>query len=303
MPYGIERAGAALLIVCAASARGAAQPYEVPASSVTWRAPAECGDGAELRRRIGAYLDHAIAPGPFADVDVARADDGTYRATLAIHTGGATAAREVAGKDCVQVIDAVALVLGMAAQAPAANATSDDDDALARPAPAPVGRTLALRVRGATDLGTIPGGGLGADAGLALSRGRLAVIASARWFAPRFAAVRDTPGSGVDVSMRGGAAEACLHVTGAWACAGGELASIHGDPHVIDPRASRSTWAAITAGIAADVALGARARVVLELGGYFATQRPRYILDDGEEIYQPSLVGARAYAGIEATIF
>jgi hypothetical protein len=280
-----------------------AQPYVVPASSVTWRAPAECGDGAELRRRIGGYLDHAMSPGPFADIEVARSDDGTYRATLAIHANGATATREVEGKDCAQVIDAVALVLGLAAQAPAATVTSGDDDALARPPPPPVGRTLALRVRGAADLGSIPGGGLGADAGLALTRGRLAVIASARWFAPRFATVRDTPGSGVDVSMRGGAAEACLHVTGAWACAGGELASIDGDPHVIDPHASRSTWAAITAGLAGDIVLGARARVVLELGGYFAAQRPRYILDNGEEIYEPSLVGARVYAGIEATIF
>ena len=297
---------AAACVVGAIGSRAHAQPYEVPASAVTWRAPDECGDGAELRRRIGGYLDHAMAPAPFAAVEVARGDDGAYHATLAIHAGDAIVERDVQGTDCAQVIDAIALVIGMAAQAPetaGARVNAIDDDTLARPPPPPIDRTLALRVRAAADAGSIPGGGLGGDVGLALTRGRLAVIGSARWFPSRFATVRDTPGTGVDVGMRGAAAEACLHVTGVWACAGGELASIHGDPHVIDPHPSKSMWTALTAGVAGEISLTARARAVVELGGYFATNRPRYILDDGEEIYEPSMIGARLYAGIEATLF
>jgi len=161
-----------------------------------------------------------------------------------------------------------------------------------------------VRVRGAADLGSIPGGGIGLDAGLAWTHGRLAVIASGRWFPRRFATLADTPGAGVEVHTLGGAAEACFHVTGGWACAGGEAAAIDGEGVAFEgAQAERSLWTAVTAGLAGDVSLGHGARFVIELGGYFAMQRPRYVLDDGTLLYEPSQLGARLYAGVEQTLF
>jgi hypothetical protein len=297
----------ALVIVCAVAGGARAQPFPVPDGAVTWRAPAECGDGSELRRRIGGYLDHAIGGAPFAFVDVEALDDGTYRADLHIRAGGAVAERTVVGVDCAQVVDAAALVIGMAADQPerAGGAGASDDDGIeARLPPPPVARTLSLRVRGAADLGSIPGGGLGLDAGVALTSGRLAVIASGRWFPRRFAMLEDTPGAGVEVGLRGGAAEACVHVIGGWACLGGEAGAIDGEGVAFQgAQANRSLWTAVTAGLAGDVSLGHGARFVVELGGYFATQRPRYVLDDGTLLYEPSQVGARVYAGLEQTLF
>jgi hypothetical protein len=288
--------------------RAAAQPYEVPDTAVTWHAPAECGDGAELRRRVGDHLQHALGPQPFAIVDVSTTPDGTYRAELHLRAGGEVVEREVLGKDCEHVIEACALVIGMAAEAPAA---ADQRPSLANDVvlhaiepPAPISRRLAVRVRGAADVGTMPGGGLGLDAGLAYTYGRIAVIGSGRWFPARFSTLPGAPGAGVEIGMTGGAGEACLHVVGAWACAGGELASITGRGRgVVDARTNRSTWTAITLGLAGEVALGPRARWIFELGGYFATQRPRFVLDDGAVIDEPSLIGARLYTGLEATLF
>jgi hypothetical protein len=301
--------GALVVAALAALAtRASAQPYEVPDTAVTWRAPAECGDGAELRRRVGDHLQHALGPQPFAIVDVATTPDGTYRAELHLRAGGEVVEREVLGKDCAHVIEACALVIGMAAEAPSASepqpSLADDVVLHAIEPPAPITRRLSLRVRGAADLGTMPGGGLGLDGGLAYTAGRIAVIGSARWFPARFSTLPGAAGAGVDVAMAGGAGEACVHVIGGWACAGGEVASISGRGRgVVDARANRSTWTAITLGVAGELAVGPRVRWIVELGGYFATQRPRFVLDDGTVIDEPSLIGARLYTGLEATLF
>ncbi|HTJ41514.1 MAG TPA: hypothetical protein VL463_05435 [Kofleriaceae bacterium] len=298
-----------MLILCVLAARAGAQPYEVPETAVTWHAPTECGDGAELRRRVGGYLQHDLGAAPFAIVDVAAKDDGTYHAELHLGANGQVVERTVEGKDCTQVIDAVALVIGLAAQSPDGGAETNQfvDDVELHGIEAPpevVTRRLGVRVRGAVDVGTMPGGGAGLDAGLAFTHGRLAVIASVRWFPHRFSSLEGTPDAGVDVGLTGGAGEACVRVVGGWACAGGEVARISGaGMGLVDSRTNTSTWSAATLGIAGELALGARARFVVELGGYFATQRPRFVLDDRTVLYEPSLIGARLYTGIEATLF
>jgi hypothetical protein len=314
--------GALLLVIglgLASAARAQAAPggqaagyvgprFVVPDGALRWSGPAEC-DGSELPRMVSASLDHPMPAGRFAEVAVTRGGDGTYHAVLRIRAGSGDdddmTTRTVDGRDCAQVLDAAALVIGMAVAAGAAALPPEAPGAgvaAERELEPPPG-TVALRLRGAADTGAIPGGALGVDGGITFTRGRIIVVGSGRWFPRRFAPLEGTRGAGVDVGLAGAAVQLCTPVIGVAACGGGEVGLMNGTGvGVAGASTQRSTWAALTAGVVAGVPVG-RIRAIAELGGYFAFQRPRFVLDSSTAVYQPSLIGARAYVGIEVPLW
>jgi hypothetical protein len=284
--------------------------FAVPAGAVEWQAPAECGDGSALRARIGKYVDHAIPSRRLALVVVER-DGDAYRAEVRILLrGGEVAARTVQAPDCTAVVDAVALVVGMAAEsapppAPPAPPPAPRPALAAAASPeAPAARHLALRARTAGDAGAMPGGGLGVDAGVVVATGRLAGVASFDVFPRRFAAAPGTTDVGADIGLVGGSVEGCVRAGPPWLCAGGAMARMSGRGiGVVGSHSASRIWSAVQVGVAADLPLRHGLRLTGEVDGLVALTRPRFVLDDGTLLYQPAAVGVRVLAGLEVRIF
>jgi len=305
-----------VLGVMASAPRGAAQPappdelaFSVPAGLVEWRAPSECGDVSALRAQIARYVDHAVADRRLASV-VVEHDGDAYRAVVRIQVrGGGMAERTVEAHDCAAVVEAVALVVGLAAEsapppAPPPPAPIAHPDLVAATPPVAPARHVALHARTVADAGAVPGGGLGVDAGIVAATGRLAAVASFDLFPRRFAAAPGATGAGVDIGLLGGTVEGCVRVGPPWLCAGAAAGRMRGrGVGVVGAQAASRVWAAAQVGIAADVPLRYGVRLTGEVDGLVGLTRPRFVLDDGTLLYRPAAVGVRALVGLEVRIF
>jgi hypothetical protein len=288
---------AGLAIVGGATAARGDTPGRVPADAITWTAPAECGDVAALRARMGSYVDGPVAAGWSATVTIT-AVGAEYHGAAHIGRAPREVTRTVVGRDCAEVIDALALVLGMSAQM-AAPAPPPDPPPPPRIAPPP-STTIRARAGLAGDLGTVPRGDGGAGGQLIAARGPWSARLGVAWLPSRFAGIASTT-AGIEVGLVVGQVGGCRRGPGAvWFCLGGEVGAMSGAPvHLSGASSVRRAWAAAGLSAARAVELTGRVALVGEVGVIAAIVRPRFILDDGTEVFAPGQVAARASLAIE----
>ncbi|MCE9577988.1 MAG: hypothetical protein K8W52_32955, partial [Deltaproteobacteria bacterium] len=161
---------------------------------------------------------------------------------------------------------------------------------------------LTAYVRGAAfgDLGTVPLGALGAGLGAGFAVGPWGARIGAIWMPARFARIADTE-VGLDVGLLAGQLAGCRRaLAGVWLCAGLELGGMRGDPvGLVDGAPTVRAWFAADLTVSRTIALTDRTSLVGAVEGIGALVRPRFVLDDGTEVFVPSSIAGRAMIGLE----
>jgi hypothetical protein len=143
-----------------------------------------------------------------------------------------------------------------------------------------------------------------------LVRGSYALVISGAWLPARFAALDTNHRAGVEVGLDALAAEACVRVAEVWVCVGGGGGVMTGEGvEVPGGYSNRATWAEVIAAVALEQRISDRIRFVAELQGVAAVARSRFVLPASKDspavtvLYEPSLIGARLWTGLEISLF
>ena len=153
-----------------------------------------------------------------------------------------------------------------------------------------------------TDTGTLPSTAPGVDLEGNLQRGSFRLTLLGAWFVSRD--VSGAGGIGGTFQLAFGGALSCLAPTwGRWTpltCAGLEVGRLAGTGvGVARPETGAALWRAARAELGVRAVLGGSAAVVLRAGVAIPLERPAFVLDQSELVYQPSRMAVRATAGIE----
>lgn len=270
---------------------GAPQVPEAPAPSptldVSWQAPAQCPDRAEVTERVARHLATSQQVGAARVRGRVESVSSGYALSLEVEVDGRTEASRMEASECELVTRAGVLVTAVAVDAlataselssapvvPAPIAAPTDvelelpNDAasvpprsqpsraptrsLSPPRARPTSR-LELSASGGVGVGLVPAvtGGLELEGGWGM--GALKIEAGAyHWFA-RLSEVE--PGASIRAALTGG----WMHGCGAWRgrvvevpiCGGVDLAASHGrgTGSRVDPQDASDVWVALTAGI------------------------------------------------------
>ncbi len=297
--------------VLAISAPAAAEPGFV------WNAPATCPDGDDVRARIERRLGRALE---LRGIEVAISRDGdrfvarvntrfVARVDTRVDTRGRNQIRTLTSARCEDLADAVAVVVARLASEWRPVEPAPLPIATFRGISIPVERHRAterwgggMRAMALSGVGAMPRVGVGGELGGFVRRHDLfGELAIARWATRPSDLVDGAPRRfevGLDVvALRAGWASATMPLR-AWI--GGELGTMTGRGVALaDPRMGAARWAAATTGFAVAWPISPRVRLLgtFEVGIAFA--RPRFVLAEGGEIYQPSPAIARCALGFE----
>jgi len=291
--------------------------------SLSWSAPLECPDEAELARRIEALIGRSLHDAGEQSLAVAASAQGNardgYAAKVSFTSLQGTEARYLEHPQCDHLVQALALVIALAidpehtramqpeqtvaeastavqtAQNPVENAAPVASDATHEtPAPVRAGQSASLHgarvaVRGLLGAGALPnlGFGVGAALGYRLRRFRADVVG--RYWGPRDQTVSSTPSASIELRLATLGARGCwLPPLGAWqlaACAGADLGSMSGiGQGVENPRQRDALYADVVGGVQlARTQWRLSPEFGLEISGALA--RPRFgLVEDGRPL-------------------
>ncbi len=273
-----------------------------------WDAPATCPDGDDVRARIERRLGRALE---LHGIEVAISRDGD-RFIARVDTRGATAANQIrtlTSVRCDELADAVAVVVARLASEWSPVTMAPPPIAAVRAFASPIERDPAtarwgggLRAMALSGVGAMPRVGVGGElGGFVRRRDLFGELAISRWATRPSYLVEGAPGRvevGLDVvALRAGWASAAMPLR-AWL--GGELGSMTGiGVALADPRMGAARWAAITSGFAVGWPIRPRVRLLGTFEVGIPLARPRFVLAEGGEIYQPSSATARCALGFE----
>jgi len=270
---------------------------------IAWQAPAACPDAAALRARIAQRLE--IEPDVEITIDV-ELIGARYVATVDI--GGDV--RTLASARCDDLADAVAVIVARAAgehhraKPRLAMRETEPEVAIAKPLVAPHARTwvLGARLSGVSGIGIIPEVGLGAELAITLRRhSTLAELAATRWALSEAQVHAGAPAKvdvGLDVTaMRVGWRSEDKPLRG-WASV--EIGTMYGDGIALaNAQVGEGRWAAAGAGFGVAWPMTRWLRLVGTTEVMLAIDRVRFALSDGQVVYAPAPMSARATCGIE----
>jgi len=284
---------------------GAASP--LAAQEFSWRAPAACpshGEASTALRRLAAAGSELGR----ASVEVERAR-GRWQATLS--TRGAQ--RRLEGESCGAVVEALTVVLALAADqaellpadapapplpGPAAPAVPAADK-LVRP---PTGLHWALRIGTWAEVGMLPGPSLGPWAGLEFSRGDWSWELALAALLPRHAELSGADSPASEIRWLGGQVAACHALRVRFSgCLGAESGRLSGTGSGVDePSDAHGWWLAATGAARWRGPLYERAALSwqLGLGAAVALHRPEFGFEDLGVLHRPSAVSARLFLGL-----
>lgn len=277
-----------------------------------WDAPATCPDGDDVRARIERRIERRIGRAlELHGIEVAISRDGD-RFVARVDTRGATVAnliRTLTSARCDELADAVAVVVARLASEWSPVAPAPSSIAAVRAIAIPVEHHPAsarwgggMRAMALSGVGAMPRVGVGGELGGFVRRHDLfGELAIARWATRPSELVDGAPGRvevGLEVvALRAGWASATMPMR-AWI--GGELGTMTGRGVALaDPRMSAARWAAVTSGFAVAWPMSPRVRLLGTFEVGIALARPRFVLAEGGEIYQPSFATARCALGFE----
>jgi hypothetical protein len=291
-----------ILVVALAIAAPARADGEL---GMSWQAPAACPDAAALRTRIEQRLGRALDEMPIK-IDVAQL--GT-RYVAQVDLGDDV--RTLASARCDDLADAVAVIVARAATehhhaAPTRLAMRDPEPevtvhaALEEPHPRPW--TIGARISGVSGIGVIPEVGLGAELAITLRRhSTMAEVAATRWALSEAQLHAGAPGHvdvGLDVTaMRIGWRSEDKPLRG-WASV--EVGTMYGDGVALaNAQVGEGRWVAAGAGFGVAWPMTKWLRLVGSTEVMLAIDRVRFSLSDGQVVYAPAPMSARATCGIE----
>ncbi len=293
---------------------------------LSWSAPAECPS----RDDVAAALARLAAAG--SKVDAAKVEivplSGRWQATLS--TRGAQ--RRLQGESCAAVVQALTVVLALAAEqaeqetsspaaaptaavqpapaaalAPASSPITDLPEPPTAPEPAsalpaPEAPGWRLRMGMLAEMGLLPGPALGPQAALGLSQGAWRLELGATLLLPRHAELGRSPGPSSEIDWLGGQLGLCR----SWGrhlgtCLGAELGQLSGTGAGVDePAAARGWWLAASAGARLQGLLARRAALSLQLGLELAAAlaRPEFGFDELGVLHRPAPVSGRLFLGV-----
>jgi hypothetical protein len=307
------------------------------AAELALSGPATCNDRDELRfrveRALGAPLAAATARSLTVTIEEARAG---LAAWLRIREPGqaSTSARRLVAPDCAALMEALSVVIALAAErtgagpaalnspqrTPPPNSKNLDEpvaslgatDAPLLPSAVPEGSAPwalpAAFVALTGDMGSLPQPALGVGLGFALDGQRLRLQASGLWFVPQRTGLagqsRITPGAEMGLGL--GALEACYAPSGSWrarsaigACVRSEAGWLFGRGRgVPDERSGGRLWLAPGVSLAGGWRLGAAWHLGGELGAELPLVRSEFRLGTLGALYRPAAVAFRLGLGV-----
>jgi hypothetical protein len=290
------------------------------ADGLAWRAPATCPTVDEVRTRIERRLgDASLTEIGEVEVVVTSSPRGFSAEidTRAISVAGR--GRTLTATSCSELADAVAVVVSRlateakrarVAEVPPAN---DPVFAIAIAPPPRVAAVIAipprasrwgggLRTLATSGIGVTPEVGLAGElAGFVRRDHTFGELGYARW-AERTSFLTQGSPARVDVGVQ------MLAVRGGWmtpqlplrAWVGLEIGSMSGRGLALDAaRSGARRWTAGTAGVGVGWPFARLARLVGAIELAIPFERPRFVLADDSEIYEPSSASARCSLGFE----
>ena len=281
-------------------------------AGLVWQAPVTCPDAGEVRarieRRLGMPIDRAVHG---VEVDIAVDGNGKEHGFVArIDLRGVTVANEVrvlTSARCDELTDAVAVIIArLAAETRQPPAEQRGDRArIVVSAPPPIVPHAwggGVRALGVSSIGALPRVSVGAE--LAANARRHALfgeLAGARWLPSRRVLQPGAPAA-VDIGL------SLITVRFGWgpedlplrAWITGELGSLRGTGIALnDAQVGAATWGGAGAGFAVAWPMTPHTRLIGLIETVVPLQRARFVLQDGAEVYRPSLATVRCGLGLE----
>ena len=294
-------AGLVVLVLVLAIAAPARADGEL---GIAWQAPAACPDTDALRARIAQRLE--VEPDFAITIDVAQLGS---RYVASVHLGGDV--RTLASARCDDLADAVAVIVARAATEHAARPRLAMREREPEPEvtvhasldqPRPRAWTLGARLSGVSGIGIIPEVGLGAELAVTLRRhSTLAEVAATRWALSEAQLHAGAPARvdvGLDVTaMRFGWRSEDKPLRG-WASV--EVGTMYGNGiSLANAQVGEGRWVAAGTGFGVAWPMTKWLRLVGTTEVMLAIDRVRFSLSDGQVVYAPAPMSARATCGIE----
>jgi len=259
--------------------------------SLSWTAPAECPDRAQLESEVAALLGQGLPSSGEQALAIVVSVQGDprqgYAAKGSFASPRGNEVRYLEHADCGQLVHAFALVIALTidpervrvtqgahepsteALPPAAPEPTAPPLGVAQPTPGRVpernreptaaqhplhGARAALHVLGGT--GPLPGFGAGLQGTVGFHRGHARVEVVGRYWFPRDAPVDEPPTLKLELGLSTIGARACWQpLSGVWqlaACAGGDLGELRGSGSGVEnEHTERAGYSQLTAGIQA----------------------------------------------------
>jgi len=288
----------AILVVLAIAAPARAQ------GELGWQAPAACPDEAAVRARIAQRLGRELDDLAIR-IDVAQLGS---RFVAQVDVGGDV--RTLASSRCDDLADAVAVIVARAAgehhAAPRRLAMRDPEPEVvvhtALEAPHARAWSIGARVSGVSGIGLIPEVGLGAELAITLRRhSTMAELAATRWALSEAQLHAGAPAHvdvGLDVTaMRVGWRSEQMPLRG-WASV--EVGTMYGNGvSLANAQVGQGRWVAAGTGFGVAWPMTRWLRLVGSTEVMLALERVRFSLSDGQVVYAPAPMSARATCGIE----
>jgi len=322
----------------AASATDAAEkPTGFPANWLSWSPPPECPNQEYIEDRITEWLGGELPASAQLEVSapLAWVDSGRWEVQVSVRLNGREGRRHITVERCSDAADFVALAVVLAVNpdfAPAEvidspdAATPVDAEAISpfgpsaaevasqpaepsQPARQPVvdkKKTplfLSFGVGGELDLGTFPSprGGLAIDGG----------VSWPHWFLSLSGALypavqEDFAGASGPIAF----SLLALRARGCYLfgrsgfrlgpCLSAEMGTMQAGQTSgnVDPPEATEFWSAVSAGLQAELAVLAWLSPFATANASFPLTRPRFLLDDGTLVHQPSVVALTGAVGI-----
>jgi hypothetical protein len=284
---------------------------------LAWSAPAGCPDREAAIARIDRSLGGHLAGHPTElDVSVTVAQALSHDWSVRIEAASATGrrVRELNGRSCRAVVAAATLIIALMIDPNAQPEPEPELETTEAPPPpprepsvptftpplqaGPPSSTSGIDVAIVSGMaaGVVPK--LAPSAGLrsSLTRGHLRLELDAKGLFPSQTTLPALPGTGGKVDLLAAGFSGCYSLpAGSWqiaACLGTELGRLHAVGFgVSDPGQGSALWAAASAALALSRSLGKRWMVEGRSSALVPWVRPRFVLTNVGDVFQPSRVG------------
>jgi hypothetical protein len=281
-------------------------------AGLVWQAPSTCPDGVEVRarieRRLGMPIDRAVH-GIEVEIASEGGGGGGPRSFVArIDLRGVTVANEIrvlSSARCDELTDAVAVVIARVAMENRQPPDEDRSVRIAVHAPEPEPPQVwggGVRTLGISGVGAQPRVGVGGELAAYARHQALYAELAQQWWLPSSRTLHSGAPGRVDIrlqatALRLGWGPASLPLRG-WVA--GELGSIEGKGIALNnDHIGTAMWVGVGGGVGVAWPMTPRVRLVGVIEVAVPFQRPRFVLQDGTDIYRPDQATARCGLGLE----
>jgi hypothetical protein len=304
-----------------------AERHGFPPNWLSWSPPPECPNQEYIEGRITEWLGGELPASAVLEVDarLTWVDSGRWEVHVRARLNGREGLRHITVERCSDAADFVALAVVLAVNPDFAPAEAIDSpiaatpaDAEAMPALGPsateeptkpslprekIPLFLSFGVRGELDLGTFPSphGGVAVDGAVSWPHWFLSVSGA---FYPEAQESFAGASGPVAFSRLVAKARGCYLLGGLGfrlgPCLSAELGTMQAGQTSgnVDPPEVTELWSAVSAGLEAQLAVLPWLAPFLAVDATFPLTRPRFLLDDGTLVHQPSVVALTSAVGV-----